>query len=365
VVTTDFTRRQFLATASVTAAANPLLADRAQTTSTNTRRIGVLANGLHYSIGLFQYKDRPGQKLNALQFVETTHRSGGNVAKLHPSMITSLSDAELKHVRAKAEELDVAMEIHGGNPLQPSFETTFKPALALGAKLVGGAFGFFMRPGRITSLTAWDAHVKRCRVRLKEVAVVAKPLGITIGIENHLDFTTRELRDLIISVKTDNVGVVFDVGNSLGTLDDPIEAVQLLGPHVVSTHFKDYAVEETELGFRLTPVPLGIGSLRLEDITRALKKHIRPDVNFAVGTLIGSHLDVNWLEDRFWTAYRDKSPHDIAAALHHFRSKPYNQKECIRVEEYDKLSIQDRTALELDRMKQSVARLRTIAAQVQ
>lgn len=362
-MTKNLTRRQFIATATIAAAAHPLFATSPNSaTAQSPRRIGVLANGLHYSIGLFRYNNRPGSKLNAQQFVETTHRCGGNVAKIHQSMITALSDAELKGIRKRAEALNVALEIHGGNPLQSSFEKVYPQALTLGCNLVGGTFGYFERPNKIASLEAWDAHVKRCSSRLKEVARAAKPLGITIGIENHLDFTTAELHDLITSAKSDNVGVVFDVGNSLGTLDDPTQAAEQLGPHIVSIHFKDYAVRETDLGFRLIPAPLGVGSLNLESINRILQKHVRPEVNFAVGTIIGSHVDVNWLEEGFWAGYRDKSPRDIAAALRHFRSKAYNSKELITSEDYDPLSVEERIALEFDHMKRSVAYLHALTA---
>jgi len=51
-------------------------------------------------------------------------------------------------------------------------------------------------------------------------------------------------------------GVTFDVGNPLGTLDDPCEAADILGPYTVATHYKDFAAEEIARGSRLTMVPL-------------------------------------------------------------------------------------------------------------
>ena len=45
-----------------------------------------------------------------------------------------------------------------------------------------------------------------------------------------------------------------------------------LGPLVVALHYKDFAIEETPLGFRFTMVPLGAGSLNLPEITRRLHR---------------------------------------------------------------------------------------------
>lgn len=361
-MTSHLTRRQFIASAIATSAATkPIFAkeDR-QGSGEHPRRVGAVAYGFYFAIGLFRYQDRPGDRMNALEFVEATRECGGDVAQLYHSMITSLNEGELKQLRARAEELDVALEVHGGSAFLPRFEAVFQPAVALGIKVVGCSFGMLMRPGKIESLKAWDAHTMRCQLRLTELANAAKPLGLTIGVENHLDFTVEELRDLVTQAKSDHVGVIFDIGNTVGTLDDPTEAAELLGPYVVATHYKDFAIEETNLGFRFTMVPLGSGSLRIEDVTKALLKHIRPDVNFSIEMMNGQHFDVNWLENRFWSAYRNKAPRQIAATLRHIRSKPFDPKECIPVEEYDKLPYGDHVALEFDRMKRCVAYLNDI-----
>lgn len=360
-MTTHLTRRQFIASASAIAtgiAGKPIFAQTdLQDSGGSSRRVGAVAYGFYYAIGLFRYKDRPGERMKALEFVEATRKCGGDVAQLYHSMITSLNKNELKELRNRAEELDVALEVHGGSALLPRFEEVFQSAVALGIKVVGCSFGMLMRPDKIESLEGWDAHTLRCQSRLAELARAAKPLGLTIGVENHLDFTVEELWDLVTKAKSNHVGVIFDIGNTVGTLDDPTEAAELLGPYVVATHYKDFAIEETNLGFRFTMVPLGSGSLRIQDITKTLLKHIRPDVNFSIEMMNGQHFDVNWLEKRFWTAYRNKAPRQVAATLRHIRSKPFDPIECIRVEEYDKLSYEDHVALELDRMKRCVAYL--------
>jgi sugar phosphate isomerase/epimerase len=362
-MTSTLSRRQFIASTTAALAAaeagtSLLASDPSPSAGGRTRRIGAVAYAYQYSIGLFSYKDRPGDRMDAVKFVEATRDAGGDVAQLFFSMITSLSDAELKRLRDRAAELDVALEVHGGSALAPRFEAVLRPAAALGIKVVGCSFGMMLRPRKIATLAAWDEHVRHCQSRLAELALAAEPLGITIGVENHLDFTTEELRDLIVAADSPQVGVIFDVGNTIGTLDDPTEAADILGPHVVATHYKDFAVVENANGFQLTMVPLGAGSLRLDEITARLLKHVGPDVNFSIEMMNGQQLQVDWLEDRFWTPFRNKTPQQIAATLRHIRSQEIDRARFIPQTEVDKLSHEKHLQFEADRIKQCIAYLK-------
>ena len=261
-------------------------------------RVGAVAYSYQYSIGLFAYKDRPEERFDALKFVEATHQAGGEVAQLYYTQIRDLDEGGLKRLRQRAEELDVLLEVHGGVALGKwsKFEDTMQRAATLGSKVIGCSFGFLMRPERINTLDAWDAHTKQCEARLRELAPLAKSLGLTVAVENHLDFSVEELRDLIKSVNSPNVGVLFDVGNILGTLDDPTEAADILGPLTVATHYKDFAIEEVARGFRFCMVPLGCGSLRLPEITERLLKHVDPEMGMSIEMINGQHFELNWLE---------------------------------------------------------------------
>ncbi len=366
-------RRHFLASstagalvgAGLTGASAPADAKaNAETDATGGRgrrnRVGAVAYGYQYSIGLFSYNDRPGEMFDAVKFVEANHAAGGEVAQLFHSMIRDLDDDGLKRLRRRAEELDVMLEVHGGGALGKwsKFEETMQRAAALGAKVVGCSFGMLMRPNKIATLEAWDEHTKQCEARLRELAPLAKSLGLKIGVENHLDFSVEELRDLIKRVNSSNVGVIFDVGNTIGTLDDPIEAADILGPYTVATHYKDFAIEEVARGFRFCMVPLGCGSLRLPEITERLLKYVDPEMGMSIEMMNGQHFEVNWLEDRFWTAYRNKTARQVAATLRHIRGKAINIDEFKLVEEVDKMSHEEHMKFEQDRMTHCIACLK-------
>ena len=356
-----------LAGGGVTAGSSPSVANaNEQAAATGDRRgrnrVGAVAYGYQYSIGLFSYQDRPGEKFDAVKFVEANHAAGGEVAQLFVTMIRDLDEDGLERLRRRSEELDVLLEVHGGGALGKwsKYEETMQRTAALGCKVVGCTFGMLMRPDKIATLDAWDEHTKQCEARLRELAPLAKSLGLTIGVENHLDFSIEELRDLIKRVNSPNVGLIFDVGNTIGTLDDPIEAADLLGPFTVATHYKDFAIEEVSRGFRFTMVPLGCGSLQLPEITARLLKHVDPEMGISIEMMNGQHFEVNWLEDRFWAAYRNKTARQVAATLRHIRGKAINIDEFKLVEEVDKLPHEEHMNLEQDRMTRCIAYLKRI-----
>ena len=323
-------------------------------------RVGGVAYNYQYAIGLFAYKDRPGERFDVMRFLEANHEAGGEVAQLYHTQIRDLDEEGLKRLRQRAEELDVRLEVLGGVPLGKwaKFEDTMHRAAILGSKVVGCSFGFLMRPDRINTLDAWDEHTRKSEARLRELAPLAKSFGLTIAVENHLDFTVEEMRDLIEKVNSPNVRVLFDVGNIVGTLDDPTEAAEILGPLTVATHYKDFAIEEVARGFRFCMVPLGCGSLRVREVTERLLKHVDPEMAMSIEMINGQHFEVNWLEDRFWTAYRNKAARQLAATLRHVRGKAINIDEYILIEELDKLPHEQRVQYEQDRNARCIAYLK-------
>jgi len=364
----DLTRRGFIRqsvfTAGLAAAGWVARSAPAQSQPAAVRkrnRIGAVAYAYDYSLGLFgTYKKRPGDKMDVFQFVEKTREAGGEVAQIFWTMIEGLDEAGLKRLRGRADELDVRLEIHGGGALRKDYERTLRQAAVLGVKMVGCSFGMLVRPDKIATLDAWNKFTADARARLRQVVDAAKPLGLVIGVENHLDFGVEELRDLVKGMDSPHAGVIFDVGNTVGTLDDPTEAADILGPLTVATHYKDFAIEETERGFRFTMVPVGCGSLRLPEITARLLRHVSPDISFAIEMMNGQQFEVPWLEDRFWVPFRSKPPREIAATLRHIRGKAVDRAEFKPQSEVDQLPHEAHVKFEQDRITRCIASLKRI-----
>lgn len=106
--------------------------------------------------------------------------------------------------------------------------------------------------------------------QLDQVKPRAEEYNIKIAIENHCDLKTEELLDLVQQANSPYVGVCVDLGNFMIHLENPTESVKLLAPYIYSTHFKDYASEMMNWGFKTFGVPLGKGSIDLKAIVDIL-----------------------------------------------------------------------------------------------
>ncbi len=111
---------------------------------------------------------------------------------------------------------------------------------------------------------------------LKTAAKVAEDNGVIIAIENHMDFTSAEVMQMLESVDSKHFGVNFDSGNFLRLLDDPVAAMELLAPYVYSTHIKDLCVSSlygaSDHRF-FSGVPVGMGIVDNDKLAGILAKH--------------------------------------------------------------------------------------------
>ena len=74
---------------------------------------------------------------------------------------------------------------------------------------------------------------------LSESVKRAEDAGVRLAIENHIDFTSDEILELLNNVDSEFLGVNFDSGNCLRVFEDPVEAARKLAKHTYATHIKD------------------------------------------------------------------------------------------------------------------------------
>ncbi len=107
--------------------------------------------------------------------------------------------------------------------------------------------------------TEEDDHVLM-RYVLREVARVAEPRGMLIGLEPHQQYskTPAGLRRIVDLVDSPAIGVNFDTGNSYLSGEDPLAWLQSVVPRLVHLHAKDISVaqSEAERG-KVTGTPVG------------------------------------------------------------------------------------------------------------
>lgn len=105
---------------------------------------------------------------------------------------------------------------------------------------------------------------------LRKVSELAQVAGVTIAFETGQE-SSELLRTTLDELACDNLKVNFDPANMLlYDKDDPIKAVERLGPDIVSVHAKD-ATRPTTPGQWGAEVPLGEGQANIREFVQSLK----------------------------------------------------------------------------------------------
>jgi len=109
-----------------------------------------------------------------------------------------------------------------------------------------------------------------------DAAALAVKAGLKLALENHIDYNSNEILQLLKDVNSPNLGVNFDSGNFLRVLDDPVEAMRKLAPHVLATHIKDLRPVKgvpADAWHFFSCVPTGDGLIQNEALARILSQN--------------------------------------------------------------------------------------------
>ena len=163
-----------------------------------------------------------------------------------------------------------------------------------------------LSPGGIGARIADTVKVLRaCRGR-------ALDAGVKVAVENHAgDLHSRELLALVEEAGPDFVGVNFDSGNALWTLEDPLAALEVLAPHVLTTSLRDGQVWATERGYTVQWTAMGEGCLDLPAFFDHFERHC-PGVVVNVETISGFAREIPCLDPGFWEAFPAMRAGDFA-----------------------------------------------------
>jgi 3-oxoisoapionate decarboxylase len=116
---------------------------------------------------------------------------------------------------------------------------------------------------------------------LREACRAAEDMGLKIAMENHADFTVRELASIYARVNSPAFGFTVDCANLAFDLDNPLRLAEILAPHALTTHFKNYRIVRTHEGLALENCGLGEGEIDLPAIAAMLAKY-NPQINLNI-----------------------------------------------------------------------------------
>lgn len=146
---------------------------------------------------------------------------------------------------------------------------SFESAKNMGAKVmrvVGSSLMFVKEPHQ--------PQIDRLVKMFKEAIPVAKDYDIKMAVENHIDFTSDEILQLLERVDSPYLGLNFDTGNFLRLLDDPIKGMEKLAKYTYATHIKDLKVQRgvsPDTWYFFSSTPVGDGYVNNRKLAQMLK----------------------------------------------------------------------------------------------
>lgn len=257
-------------------------------------KIGLGSYAFRWSIGI---KDiQPAKPMTAMEVLEIAHQHGLSVVQYADNLpIDRLSVEEHVALKQRADNYGMTLEL-GTQSFNAEELARYIP--------IGERIG--SRILRV-ALDAEDAliPVPELAAQIRELLPDGKCAGLRFAIENHFNYPSLRMVELLDLVSDDALGVCLDVANSICAGEWPMTTVKMLAPYTINLHLKDYEItpDPYGVGFRIHGTPLGEGRAEIEEILGALShcpddmsvilEHWLPQTNDMEAT---RHLEHQWLK---------------------------------------------------------------------
>lgn len=264
---------------------------------------------------------------NSFQYLEYAAQIGLDVVMYpDPTFLESLDDTYLDRLKAKADELGLAIQVGMDSICETStrfpadrgsaaeqLQTMLRVASRLGSPILRCLLG--SNEDRRTT-TPFDQHLRNTVEALQSARELALDLDIRLAVENHAgDMLGYELRSLVQEAGTDFVGVCIDAGNPLWVGESPFVTLDHVASFTIASHIRDTAVWPHPKGAAAQWVAMGDGNVNIEAWSRRFMAECPTDV-FMLETITTLPPKVlNYLEADYWTVYADQPAGEFAQFL--------------------------------------------------
>lgn len=234
-------------------------------------RLGIGSWTYPWSIGVPGY-ELPEAPMNALDLLRRAKSLGVSVVQICDNIpLEKLSTPELTELGRAARQMDITIQTGTRGVTPAHLLKHLEIASILNSNLIR----------TITDTPGCEPEKSQVVKWLKEILPEFKKADIRIAIENHDRFSCTELADIIEGVGSPSVGICLDTVNSFGALERTREVIDILAPHTINLHVKDFGIERVgnKMGFLISGRPAGSGMLDLDRLFERLAAAGRtPDV---------------------------------------------------------------------------------------
>lgn len=213
-------------------------------------RLGLGSYAYRWNIGI---KDQvPANPMTPFDVLEAAEKMGLDLIQYADNMpLELLSEADLQKLADLAKEKGITLEVGTQCFNAEQVARYIEICKVISSKILRVA------------LDAADAEipVPELAEQLRPLVEDAKAAGIRIAIENHFNYPSPRMVELLKTVNDPALGVCLDVANSICAKEWPEETITMLAPYTINLHLKDYVIEPDPygVGFRIRGVPLGEG----------------------------------------------------------------------------------------------------------
>jgi sugar phosphate isomerase/epimerase len=244
-----------------------------------TMKVGIDSYCYHRFFGEVYPQQKPPDTTMTLEgFIDRAHDLGVGGVSLESCFFPRFGSEYLADVKQMLDRFGMDRVYAWGHPdgleggtnrkAYSEMIDSFDKAARIGAdvmRVVGSSLMFRNEPH--------GPQIERLTAMFREAVRVAADYGIRMAVENHIDFTSREIMQLLDAVDSDYLGINFDTGNFLRLLDDPIRGMDQLAPRVYATHIKDLKIQRgvpASEWYFFSSTPVGDGVVDNEKLVKRL-----------------------------------------------------------------------------------------------
>ena len=244
--------------------------------------------GLSSYAFFWQLSDQVSEPLSIHQALERTAALGVDLFQICDyAPLESMSEVELKDIRATADSLGIALEL-GTKGIRPDHLRKFlRIAGILGSPLLRTMFNV---PGHTPS-------AEEAAAIFTAVLPEFEAAGVKIAVETYEQVPTARILEVIRSVGSPYLGICSDPANTVAALELPRDVIDAVAPYVLNMHIKDFAFSRKEgwVGFTYSGAPLGEGLL---------------DYDYMAGKLQPKERNINQIVEH-WLPWQDSEEETI------------------------------------------------------
>ncbi len=242
-------------------------------------KVGIDSYSYHRYFGeVYPDQEDPGVRWTFGDFVRRACELGVGGVSLETCYFESLEEGYLSEIKAALDEKGLERVLAWGHPdgLEAGHgKKAWRDLNALVPKvrLAGTGLLRIVASSRRFRDEPHEPQLRAIVRMLKESTRIAADHGVVLALENHIDYTSAEILEILERVGSDALKVNFDTGNALRMLEDPVKAARRLGPFTAATHVKDVEacrrVSPEEWHF-FSSVAVGTGLIDMPGVVRAL-----------------------------------------------------------------------------------------------